>query len=221
VANVDVATVYEKLLPDKVVKPNRFKKLTEVESSCSGFILLLGVDKTHPQLAHHNIFFSSDYPCEFEEIFQKGIPPTEPTVYVSITSKTDTDHAPDGSENWFVLVNVPPLGSNFDWTTQAEPYHDVVLNYLAERIGLDVREHIRVEKMLTPVDIARLTGARRGALYGASSNSRFNAFRRPHNRAPDVSRLYFVGGTTHPGGGVPMVMLSGKVAAGFILEDFR
>ncbi len=219
VANVDVATVYEKLLANDVVKPNRLKKLTAVESSCSGFILLLGVDKTHPHLAHHNIFFSSDYAREFDEIFQKGVPPSEPTIYVAITSKTDANHAPDGCENWFVLVNAPPLGPNFDWTTQSESYRDVVLNYLAEGFGLDVRENIRVEKMLTPVDIARLTGARRGALYGASSNNRFNAFRRPHNRAPDVSKLYFVGGTTHPGGGVPMVMLSGKVAADLLLKD--
>jgi phytoene desaturase len=219
IANVDVATVYEKLLPEDVVKPKRLKNLTDVESSCSGFILLLGIDKTHLRLAHHNIFFSSDYPREFEQIFRQGLPPAEPTIYVAITAKTDPGHAPDGSENWFVLVNAPPLGPNFDWATQAEPYRDVVLNVLAEGFHLDVRSHIRVEKMLTPVDIARLTGARRGALYGASSNDRLNAFRRPHNRAPDVAKLYFVGGTTHPGGGVPMVMLSGKVAAGLVLED--
>lgn len=219
VANVDVATVYEKLLPDHRVKPKRLKKLTNVEPSCSAFILLLGVDKPHPHLAHHNIFFSSNYPREFDQIFRQGIPPTEPTVYVAITSKTDNRHAPAGSENWFVSVNAPPLGPNFVWATQAEAYRDDVLNYLAKDLGLDVRHHIRVEKMLTPVDIARTSGARRGALYGASSNDRLNAFRRPHNRAPDVAKLYFVGGTTHPGGGVPMVMLSGKVAAGLVLED--
>jgi len=217
VANVDVATVYQKLLPANSNTNRRLARLRRVEPSCSGFILLLGVDKQHPQLAHHNIFFSGDYPREFTDIFQRGIAPEEPTIYAAITAKTDPAHAPNGAENWFVLVNAPPLGPQFDWSTQAENYREQVLARLA-RFGLDVREHIRVEKMLTPVDLERLTGARRGALYGASSNSMWAAFRRPHNRAPNVAGLYFAGGTTHPGGGVPMVTLSGKVAAQMVLE---
>jgi phytoene dehydrogenase-like protein len=94
----------------------------------------------------------------------------------------------------------------------------VVLETLA-RYGLDIRHRIRSEVALTPNDIQRLTGAWRGALYGISSNQALNAFRRPHNRCPDVRGLYFAGGTTHPGGGVPMVTLSGKVAAELLLSD--
>lgn len=218
VANVDVATVYQKLLPQTAARQKRLAKLTRVEPSCSGFMLLLGVNKAHPQLAHHNIFFSSDYRREFDDIFKRGLPPNEPTIYVAITSKSDASHAPPSSENWFVLVNAPALGPEFDWAQQAGAYRNRVLAYLAE-FGPDVRPHITVEKMLTPLDLERLTGARRGALYGASSNSPLTAFRRPHNRAGDVSGLYFVGGTTHPGGGVPMVMLSGKVASNMVLED--
>jgi phytoene desaturase len=218
VANVDVATVYEQLLPQETVNPRRLARLTQVEPSCSGFILMLGVEGTHTSLAHHNIFFSSDYRREFDEIFRQGMPPTEPTIHVAITSKSDPILAPEGCENWFVLVNAPPLGPGYDWTTQAKSYRNLVLTRLAD-FGLDVRHRIRVERVSTPVDIARLTGARRGALYGASSNNPFTAFRRPHNRAPDVRGLYFVGGTTHPGGGVPMVMLSGRVTAGMVIED--
>jgi phytoene desaturase len=181
-------------------------------------VLLLGVKGQHPQLAHHNIFFSRDYRREFEDIFQRGIPPTDPTVYVAITSKSDPDHAPPGGENWFVLVNTPPLGPRFDWTAQTAAYRDLVLAKLAE-FGFDVRPKIEVEQILTPLDLQRFTGAWRGALYGASPNSPFTAFRRPHNRCPDVRGLYFVGGTTHPGGGVPMVMLSGKVVTGMIAKD--
>ncbi len=216
-ANVDVATVYEKLLSPAVAH-KRLSKLTSQESSCSGFILLLGVEGQRKQLAHHNIFFSSDYPREFRAIFEEGVPPDEPTVYVSITSKTDSVDAPEGCENWFVLVNAPPLGDRYDWTTQAAGYRDRILDVLA-RHGLDVRQQIRAERMLTPLDLQRLTGARRGALYGLSSNHMMAAFRRPHNRAADIQGLYFAGGTTHPGGGVPMVMLSGKVAARLILEE--
>lgn len=218
IANVDVATVYERLLSRDAVDARRVKRLTSVEPSCSGFILMLGVEGEHADLAHHNIFFSSDYRREFDDIFGRGVPPDDPTIYVAITSKTDADHAPRGGENWFVLVNAPALDDRFDWSRSAAAYRDRVLDRLAG-YGYDVRNKIRVERMLTPIDLERLTGARRGALYGASSNDRFNALRRPHNRARDVRGLYFAGGTTHPGGGVPMVTLSGKVAATMALED--
>ncbi|MEM6283534.1 MAG: phytoene desaturase, partial [Chloroflexota bacterium] len=210
----------EKMLPSEIATPQRLKHLTSDEPSCSGFIMLLGVEGTYESLAHHNIFFSSDYPAEFKNIFEDGVPPHDPTIYVTATSKTDPNHAPDDCENWFVLVNAPPLGDNYDWGQNAMGYRNLVLDKLAE-YGHDVRDSIRYEQILTPVDIEKLTGARRGALYGASSNSKWAAFKRPHNRAPDVTGLYFTGGTTHPGGGVPMVMLSGKSAAQMVTEDYR
>ena len=174
----------------------------------------------HERLAHHNIFFSNDYRREFDDIFRRGVPPDAPTIYVAITSKSDPAHAPAGGENWFVLVNAPALDSRYDWMAQATVYRDQILIRLAD-FGLDIRGKIQTEQMLTPLDLARLTGAWRGAFYGASPNSPFIAFRRPHNRAPDVRGLYFTGGTTHPGGGVPMVMLSGKVVANLIAADRR
>jgi phytoene desaturase len=218
IADVDVATVYEKLLPESV-GGKRAKRLTSAETSCSGFILMLGVEKTFPDLAHHTLFFSSDYRREFDDIFRRGVPPDEPTIYAAITSKTDPDHAPDGCENWFILVNAPPLSPAFDWEREAEVYRNRVLDVLEGR-GVRLRDAIRVERRLTPVDLERLTGARRGALYGTSSNDRFNALRRPHNRARDVRGLYFAGGTTHPGGGVPMVTLSGAAAARMVMRDY-
>jgi len=218
VANVDVATVYDTLLPALATSPGRLEGLRKAELSCSGFILLLGVRGTHPELAHHNIFFSSDYPREFQEIFEKGVPPRQPTIYVAITSKTTPEDAPPGGENWFVLVNVPALGRAWDWGTRAGTYRQQVLEHLARR-GFDIRQHIEVEKMVTPADLERLTGAQRGALYGISSNQRWAAFRRPHNRAQDIRGLYFAGGTTHPGGGVPMVLLSGQVASKLLMQD--
>jgi phytoene desaturase len=218
VANVDVTTTYRKLLPPSIAPARRMRKLAQSETSCSGFVLLLGVEGESENLAHHNIFFSRDYRREFDDIFQRGVPPDDPTLYVNITAKSDPDHAPPGCENWFVLVNAPPTESNFDWTHCANDYRERILHTLAG-FGLDVRARIRSERMLTPVDIARISGAWRGALYGISSNQPLNAFRRPHNRCPDLRGLYFVGGTTHPGGGVPMVALSGKVAANLIQQD--
>lgn len=219
IANVDVNTVYQKLLPDHIATARRLKRLQQIEPSCSGFILLLGLRQSFPALAHHNIFFSGDYPREFADIFQRGQPPTEPTIYVAITAKTEPAHAPPHSENWFILVNAPAVDGHFDWTRQAPAYRERVLDRLAE-FGFEVRPFIEVEQVMTPPDLAHHSGAWRGALYGASSNSPWTAFRRPHNRAAAVPGLYFAGGTTHPGGGVPMVMLSGRVAARLLLADF-
>jgi phytoene desaturase len=226
IANVDVATVYERLIGDSAERAKHAGRSASprTESSCSGFVLLLGVETESVGCVQHNIFFSTDYQREFNDIFTKHVPPDDPTIYVAITSKVDADHAPPGCENWFVLVNVPALDGassrddGFDWTKEAAGYRDKVLAKLA-RFGLDVRDKIRVERMLTPLDLERLTGAQGGALYGTSSNNRFNALRRPHNRAKDVKGLYFAGGTTHPGGGVPLVILSGKVAARMVIED--
>ncbi|MEO1286574.1 MAG: phytoene desaturase family protein [Chloroflexota bacterium] len=218
VSNVDVAMTYQHLLSESNLPAQRISKMSNYEPSCSGFVLLLGIEDTFEVLAHHNIFFSDDYPAEFEAIFKDGLPPDDPTIYVSITSKTDSHHAPDGCENWFVLVNAPPLSEQYDWKANKQSYRDLVLEKLASR-GIDVRDKIRTETILTPKDLHDLSGAWLGALYGPSANDRFAVFLRPHNRSADVKGLYFAGGTTHPGGGVPMVTLSGKVAAEMVLED--
>ena len=220
IANLDVTTTYHKLLPDLPEIVKQRQKLAASETSCSGYALLLGVEGVHPQLAHHNIFFCKEYRREFDDIFKRGIPPQEPTAYVAITSKSDASHAPPNCENWFVLVIAPAIGSVFDWQGKGQSYRQIVFNTL-ERFGIQLHNHIRSEVQLTPHDIARLSGAWRGALYGSSSNNAMNAFRRPHNRCGDVRGLYFVGGTTHPGGGVPMVTLSGKVAAEMVMEDIK
>lgn len=217
-ANVDVTTAYQHLLQPSEKVTKRLASLKKFEASCSGFILLLGVDGIYPQLAHHNIFFSEDYKAEFDSIFVKGQPPMDPTIYVSITSKTDANHAPPGCENWFVLINAPANSPKYDWSANKNYYRNLVLERLA-LAGVDVRGKIVTEQILTPIDLEQMSGAWRGALYGPSPNNKWTAFRRPHNRVPTPHGLYFTGGTTHPGGGVQMVTLSGKVAAELILED--
>lgn len=218
VSNVDVAMTYQKLLSSDNVSQARIDKMSSYEPSCSGFVLLLGVEGQHEALAHHNIFFSEDYPAEFKAIFEDGLPANAPTIYVAITSKTDSNHAPEGCENWFVLVNAPSVSECYDWEKNKQDYRNLILDMLAEK-GFDIHDKIRTETMLTPDDLEDMSGAWRGALYGPSANDRFAVFLRPHNRSKDVKGLYFAGGTTHPGGGVPMVTLSGKVAAEMVLED--
>jgi phytoene dehydrogenase-like protein len=219
-------------LPDTAVARRRLQTLSRQEPSCSGFVMLLGVKTASiepvevadlpapaPQLAHHNIFFSDDYKREFEQIFKQGRPPDDPTIYLAITSKSDPQDAPPGCENWFILVNAPAVDKRYDWEANKHGYGERVLAKLA-KMELVVNGRIQHQTIFTPHDLARQTGAWRGALYGASANSRWTAFRRPHNRCPDFRGLYFAGGTTHPGGGVPMVTLSGGVAARLLLKDF-
>jgi phytoene desaturase len=217
ISNINVTTTYN-LIKSPLVEKRR-KTLQKRDVSCSGVILLLGVEGTHPELAHHNIFFSSDYKREFEQIFAENKLPDDPTLYVCVTSKTDASHAPEDCENWFVMANSPPL----DLTPSPSPTRrgekeaqvsEMLLNRLAA-VGLNVRRSIRWQKLLTPQDIQINTGAYRGALYGVSFNDRFAPFKRPHNQS-EIEGLFFAGGTTHPGGGVPMVTLSGKLAAKMI-----
>jgi phytoene desaturase len=208
ISNLDVTSTYSLIHSDHAAR--RLDTLKKRDVSCSGVILLLGIEGTYPDLAHHNIFFSSDYRREFEQIFSEKTLPDAPTLYLCITSKTDPDHAPEGCENWFVMANAPsldPASSAVDRAAVTEK----LLNRLAS-VGLDVRNKILYQQLLTPLDIQQKTWAHRGALYGVSFNDRFAPFKRPHNRS-EFDGLYFVGGTTHPGGGVPMVTLSGKLVA--------
>jgi phytoene desaturase len=192
------------------------RRIERMEPSCSGFVLLLGIDRDYPELAHHNIFFSPDYPAEFRAIFDKKVPAPDPTIYVSATVRSDPAHAPDSHLNLFVLVNAPATSERFQWAREAPSYRDQVVRVL-ERRGLpDLSQHIRSEHIITPADFQNRYRSWRGALYGGSSNQMFSAFMRPPLVSPDVRELYFVGGATHPGGGIPLVLLSGKAVAAAI-----
>lgn len=218
VVNADPRYTYQKLLggQEKIAR-----RLARLDPSCSGFVLLLGVSGDYPMLAHHNIFFSQDYEREFAAIFQKGVLAPDPTIYLCITTRSDSTHAPLGHLNLFVLVNTPALNNRFSWAREATGYRDLIITKL-ERMGLDnLREHIVYEQMITPLDIEQRYNATRGAIYGLASNHAFTAFFRPPLRAPGVAGLYFVGGGTHPGGGIPLVLLSGRAVASQIAEDSK
>ncbi len=219
IANSDVVTTYRELLAHTDWNKRYVHHLEHLEPSCSGFVLLLGVNKRYPQLAHHNIFFSDDYRGEFEDLFTKRVPLHNPTIYICATTRTDTSQAPPGHENLFILVNAPYLTQQSDWQRDAPAYRTRILDLLAryKQIELsDLREHIVCEEMITPEDFQQRYGANAGAIYGLSSNQRMAPFSRPGNRAKGIRNLYFVGGSTHPGGGVPLVMLSGKIVSELI-----
>ena len=198
----------------------RRRKLNRLEPSLSGMIFLWGVKNTHPQLPQHNILFSEDYKREFDQIFGELHTPDDPTVYISISSKTDPEHAPQNSENWFVLLNMPYLVDADrvkDWNSETERMREAVFAKL-RKIGIHISGHIETERIYTPEDLLTLYASNRGSIYGISSNSKTTAFKRHANRSRDIEGLYFAGGSVHPGGGIPLTILSGKMAAELISE---
>jgi phytoene desaturase len=219
ISNVDVITTYQSLLP-KSIAQKPLRRLRRYETSLSGFVLLLGLSGTTPGLAQHNVLFPANYRQEFADIFREQCPPQNPTIYITISAKADPDHAPPACENWFILVNVPALHPSSDWKTEGPALRERILDRI-EAMGFEIRSRIRAEAHLTPEDLEARTGAWRGSLYGLSSNQPLNALRRPNPRSSSVRGLYFAGGTTHPGGGVPMVTLSGKVVAAMVCEDME
>jgi phytoene dehydrogenase-like protein len=184
-----------------------------LEPSSSALVFYWGLNRTFSQLDVHNIFFSSDYRREFDQIFSYQECPQEPTVYVNITSKVDQRDAPPQGENWFVMINVPPHQEQ-DWRAVAADIRPVILKRIEAVLG-SVEPHIVAEAVLSPLDIEN-TGSAFGSLYGLSSNSPLSAFYRHPNRSRRFRGLYFCGGSAHPGGGMPLAVLSGKIAADLV-----
>lgn len=219
VSNADVQTTYRRLLADDApYVPAMRRRLAALEPSYSGFLLLLGTRRAHPELAHHTISFSADYRAEFDDLVQRRIPPTDPTIYLCRASATDMTAAPDGCDTLFVMVNVPYLDGRTDWQTYAPRYRDHVVKTLARR-GFALADDVAVEAVWTPETLQAAYGAHRGAIYGFASNGPRAAFLRPGNRARGIRNLYFAGGTVHPGGGVPLALLSGKIVAAMIAGE--
>ncbi len=218
----DAAALYAGLPPSRPVTAAR-RALARTTPSLSGVVLLLGLRGRTPGLAHHTVLFPADYDAEFDAVFGSGRhagqprPVEDPTVYVS--APDDPALRPDeDSESWFVLVNAPrhEPGCGVDWDEPglAERYADRVLEVMAAR-GLDVRDRIRHRVVRTPADLERDTGSVGGSIYGTSSNGARAAFLRPANASP-VPGLFLVGGSAHPGGGLPLVTLSAEIVAGLI-----
>jgi phytoene desaturase len=200
VANADALAVYTDLLPT----PRRAAALAD--RSLAGFVVLLGVQGRSEGLAHHTVFFPPDHDAEFDAVFRRGVPVDDPTILVTVAD--DPAVRPDGYEAWFLLVNAPPHG-RVDWTApgRAERYADRVLATLARR-GVDVRDRVLFREVRTPADLATATRSPGGSIYGTAAHRLL----RPSNIGP-VRGLYLVGGSVHPGGGLPMVTLSARIVA--------
>ncbi|GAF13156.1 phytoene desaturase, neurosporene or lycopene producing [Bacillus sp. JCM 19046] len=221
VSNLEAIPTYRTLLKEHPQHKAQEKKLEKYEPSVSGLVLMLGIKREYPELAHHNFFFSKDPELEFKQIFEEKRPADDPTVYIGISSKSDPEQAPEGKENHFVLTHVPPLKEGESWDQYKQSYRETVLSKL-ERNGLtNIRNEIEFEYTFTPDDLRSLYGANGGSIYGVVADKKKNGGFKIPSRSELISNLYFVGGSTHPGGGVPMVTLSGQLTADLINEDIR
>jgi phytoene dehydrogenase-like protein len=212
VSNMDIYPTYKKLLPT-IKAPNRILKQ---EKSSSALIFYWGIKKKFKQLDLHNIFFTDDYKKEFTLLFDEKTVTGDPTVYIHISSKYVPDDAPEYGENWFILVNVPS-NSGQDWDQLRISIRKSVIDKLSRLLDANIEDLIEEEDYLDPVRIEQRTSSHAGALYGASSNDRMAAFFR-HPNFSSVQGLYFVGGSVHPGGGIPLCLLSAKIATELIPE---
>ena len=216
VSNVDAYFTYHQLLkefpfPEKVLNQER---------SSSAIIFYWGMNRTFNELDVHNLFFSKDYKKEFDGLFESFELNDDLTVYVNITSKVVKEDAPEGKENWFVMVNAPRhdgKGKEVD----IEIVRARIIQKLNTCLGVDVAASIECEEVLTPALIQERTGSFAGSLYGTASNNMFSAFLRHPNFHSDIKGLYFVGGSVHPGGGIPLCLNSARIAAKCIHQDIN
>ncbi len=214
VCNMDVVNAYRKLMPH-VRQP---QKILNQPKSSSALIFYWGIARQFPELDLHNIFFSANYRDEFQHIFTARDIGPDPTVYVNITSKYKPDDAPPGGENWFVMINVPN-NSGQDWETLISRARAHILAKLGRMLGTDLAPLIEAEGILDPRSIEAKTSSAQGALYGNSSNNRYAAFLRHANFSTQVKGLYFCGGSVHPGGGIPLSLLSARIVGGLVADE--
>lgn len=211
-SDIDIHALYKNLLPDSLTPT----KLIQQEKSSSAYVFYWGIDKEFSALGLHNILFSDDYKKEFDNLFSEQFPTDDPTIYINITSKYCKDDAPSGCENWFVMVNVPHnKNEQINYTTEIRKN---VIHKINAMLHTDIEKHIVAESTLSPVDIENQTSSYGGSLYGNSSNNQFAAFLRHANFSPSIKNLYLVGGSVHPGGGIPLCLFSAKIASQIIAE---
>lgn len=216
VSNMDIYFTYLHLLNN----PYRSQKVLKQERSSSALIFYWSMDKIFDELQLHNIFFSSKYKEEFDSLFNKKTLSSDPTVYINITGKMEEGLAPKGKENWFVMVNAP---ANYGqpWEKLKAYARQQIILKINRILGTDIEPLILHETSLDPIGIEANTNSFMGSLYGSSSNSKFSAFFRHPNFKNTVQGLYFVGGSVHPGGGIPLCLKSAKIVSDMVDRDVK
>lgn len=213
VSNLDIWFTYKNLLMG-ITQP---KKLLSQERSSSALIFYWGMDGNYSDLGLHNIFFSADYQQEFNSIWKDKTISNDPTVYINISSKHLRIDAPLDSENWFVMINVP-ANNGQDWDQLIQQAKANIIQKISRILNRNIAKDIVCEQILDPRSIESKTGSYQGSLYGNSSNNQFAAFLRHPNFSSKVKNLFFCGGSVHPGGGIPLALLSAKIVSDCVDE---
>lgn len=218
VSNCDSVRTHRELINGAVGA--KFEKRRNYEAACSGVVLYLGLNKRYENLAHHDFVFSRDPHEEFDFIYKKGEPAPDPTCYLAATTCSEPATAPAGGEALYVLVHTPYLRPHHDWKKLFPAYRKVILEKLKRTGGMkDIEDRIVFESALTPQDINDRYHVLHGAIYGLASHGKFLGAFKPGNRSPDLRGFYLAGGSAHPGPGMPMVLMSGWIAADALDKD--
>lgn len=220
VANSDVATTYSALVPPSHRKRRTLWRLARYRYSMSCFLLYLGLTCTYPQLHHHTVLMPRDYRAHIAEIFDGRGLPNDLALYLHTPTRTDPRMAPPGGESLYALVPVPHLERGIDWARDGDQLRDRVIRTLEEEVGLDgLSGNIAVERRFTPFDFATTLRSRLGSAFSIEPTLLQSAYFRPHNRSADLPGLYFVGAGTHPGAGLPGVLLSAEITSHLVNDD--
>lgn len=219
VANADLPYVYRELLPDC----RRSARINKLQFTCSALVFHWGMDRQFPQFSQHNVFLVDDYKGALDEIFKKGSLTEKPCFYIHAPTRTDPTAAPANTDTLSVVVPVPYIGQkpDQDFLKLQDAARAGVISRL-EQLGLaDFEKHIKFEICYTPETWESVVNVTKGATFGSLSHKIFQmGYFRPHNRHPKYRNLFFAGGSTHPGNGIPLVLLSGKLTSERILHDF-
>ncbi len=219
VANADLPYVYKELLP----KSRQAEALDRKLYTCSTIMFYWGVDKQYPQLAHHNVFLGGDYRASFDQIFKQHDLPQEPSFYVHAPARTDPAAAPAGQDSLYALVPVGHLdaANAQDWDARIARARKAVLRRLAKDKGItDLEAHLKFEIVYQPETWKQRFNLEKGAAFGLSHNFMQVGYLRPANRHARYRNLYFAGASTHPGTGLPIVLLSARLTVERILAEF-
>ncbi len=216
VSNADVAFTYLNLIPGKFRRKYTDKKVKRMTYSMSLFVIYFGTNRKYENMAHHEIIMGKRYRGLLNDIFVNKTLAEDFSLYLHRPTATDESLAPDGCDSWYVLSPVPHLGATIDWTTQAKPYRDSIINYLEKNYMPELSKHIVSEHYIDPLHFEGTLNSYLGSAFSVEPTLFQSAYLRPHNRSEDISNLYFVGAGTHPGAGMPGVISSGKIVGNLI-----
>ncbi len=220
IANSDVATTYLKLLPESSQNAFTARRLKAYRYSMSCFLLYLGLNRQYEQLQHHTIIMPQDYRGLIHAIFDGDGLPNDLALYLHTPTRTDPSMAPPGGESLYVLAPVPNLARGIDWARETPALRDKIIRFLEHKVGLEgLESSIQVEQRFTPLDFESRLQSYLGSAFSIEPTLLQSAYLRPHNRSSQIERLYFVGAGTHPGAGIPGVLLSAAITSRLVIQD--